>query len=151
MKIEDFINENTVINDKNYEKIKDSILCPICLNIIIDPKRCMICKKAFCAKCLDQWTIYSPKCPIKCNNSNYQIDQEKNEQLSKLKFKCKYCNNISEYNDMKNHYFSGCDNFKSRKNSLEGNELHIKREKFQKLQNREGQILESRYKIKSKK
>ena len=151
MKIEDYINENTVVNDKNYEDAKDSILCPICYNIIIEPMKCNNCKKAFCSKCLEEWAIYSPKCPIKCISPNFQIDHEKNEKLSKLKFKCKYCNNISEYNDMKNHYFSSCKQFKNGKNSLEENDLHIKREKFKKLQNREDQIVESKYKIKSKK
>ena len=150
MEIEDYINEKTIINDENYNKIKDSIICLICQNIIIEPLMCMICKNTFCKKCINQWIKRSPKCPIKCKNPNYQESTKKTEILSKLKFKCNFCNNISEYNAMKNHFSSGCEKFKNIKNSLEEKEKPKKEEKFQKLENKKGEILESK-RIKSKK
>lgn len=151
MEIEDYINENTVINDEIYKEVKDSIICLICQNIIINPLMCMICKNTFCKKCINQWTKRDPKCPIKCKNPNYQENSKLALLLSKLKFKCNFCNNTSEYNAMKNHFSSGCDNFKRIKNSLEKKEKHQKEKKFQKLPRKKNQILESKYRIKSKK
>ena len=63
----------------------------------------MKCQKAFCKKCVDDWSKKDDKCPNRCVNPNYQKSIGKNDILSKLKFKCHKCNNIVYYNNMQKH------------------------------------------------
>ena len=60
--------------------------------------------KAFCKKCIDNWSKKSQQCPNRCNNPNYQKSIGKNDILSKLKFKCKGCDNPILYDNIRKHY-----------------------------------------------
>ena len=142
-----YISENNIINEEIYDEFKFSILCPICANIIIEPLICMNCQSSYCKKCINQWTLINEKCPNRCLNPNYQISQEMNGLLSKLKFQCKFCDKAFKYNEMKEHYYSGFDNINNNKKYCQQSEI---KNKMRKLENKNAQLFESKNKINSK-
>lgn len=101
--MEDYINDYTLIEDGYYKVFKDSVECPLCLGILINPVMCMNCQNSYCKKCVDSWSKKDDKCPNRCNNPNYQRSISKNEILSKLKFKCNGCKKEIQYENVKNH------------------------------------------------
>ena len=106
--MEELINENTIIKDDLYNIFKDTIVCSLCSNILINPVMCLHCQNAFCKKCIDNWSKNSQKCPKRCDNPNYQKSIGKNDILSKLKFKCKGCEQPIEYDNIRKHYSKCC-------------------------------------------
>ena len=101
--MKDFINEESVVQDEFYKIFKDSIICPLCLDILIDPVMCMKCQNVYCKSCTNDWLKKDNKCPNRCNEPNYQQCKGKMEILSKLKFKCKECHQIFKYNECEKH------------------------------------------------
>ena len=101
--MEDYINDYTFIEDDYYQIFKDSIECPLCLGILINPVMCMNCQNVYCKKCVDSWSKKDDKCPNRCNNPNYQRSLSKNEILSKLKFQCNGCKKEIQYENVENH------------------------------------------------
>ena len=129
--MEDFIREDTIVEDAIYLCFKDSVICPICSNILINPVMCMKCQNVYCKKCIDGWSKKDYKCPNRCENPNYQRSLEKNNILSKLKFKCQKCGEEILYDNAKSHIDS-CkqnDNFLKIDNNIEDNNLRRKRMK----------------------
>ena len=96
-----FINNDTIIKNDIYKNFKEFISCPLCNNILIEPVMCMKCQKSFCKKCINERE--DNKCPNKCEQVNFQKCLSKNEILTKLKFKCKYCKSILSYDDALRH------------------------------------------------
>lgn len=101
--MEDYINDYTFIEDDYYKIFKDSVECPLCLGILINPVMCMNCQNVYCKKCVDSWSKKDDKCPNRCNNPNYQRSLSKNEILSKLKFQCNGCKKEIQYENVENH------------------------------------------------
>lgn len=101
--MEDYINDYTFIEDDYYQIFKDSIECPLCLGILINPVMCMNCQNVYCKKCVDSWSKKDDKCPNRCTNPNYQRSLSKNEILSKLKFQCNGCKKEIQYENVENH------------------------------------------------
>ena len=101
--MEDYINDYTFIEDDYYQMFKDSIECPLCLGILINPVMCMNCQNVYCKKCVDSWSKKDDKCPNRCTNPNYQRSLSKNEILSKLKFQCNGCKKEIQYENVENH------------------------------------------------
>lgn len=99
----DSISENTVVEDAIYLAFKDSLICPICSNILINPLMCMNCQNVYCQKCVDEWSKKDNKCPNRCENPNYKKSIEKNNILSKLKFKCEKCGEEIFYDNVGKH------------------------------------------------
>ena len=99
--MEKFINNDTIIKDEIYDTFKDSISCPICYNIFIEPIMCIKCQNSFCKQCIDK--MEDIKCPNKCEEPNYQKSNAKHDILTNLKFKCKYCKTTIKYDDAYNH------------------------------------------------
>ena len=104
--MEKYINDDLVIKNEMYKVFKDSIICPICLKILINPLMCMKCQKVYCKKCIEQWERRDNKCPNRCQSPNYQKSLEKNRILSNLKFKCINCEDEIEYNNVETHHNS---------------------------------------------
>ena len=144
--IQDYINEKYIIKDKIYEEFKFSISCQICTNIIYEPMMCMNCQNVYCKKCIDKWARIKRNCPNRCENPDYKFSISKNELLTKLKFKCKKCNNINTYNNIINHFLYGCDKVKP---NIPCYKMII-RDIFKKLEMKVGEIYEAKKKIKSK-
>ena len=128
--IRDFINDKNVVKDEIYLAFENSVLCPICTDVLIEPTMCMNCQNVYCKKCINDWIKKSNKCPNRCENSNYQKSLAITELLSKLKFKCIYCGNSIDYNNIKNHNLLNC----KRKGNIEkieqNSNLDIKRNKI---------------------
>ena len=101
--MEKYININNIIENDIFKLYKDSVICPLCHNILINPIMCMKCDGTFCKKCIDDWEKKNLKCPNNCNEPNYQQNSIKNDILYKLKFKCEECEEEIYYNEMKNH------------------------------------------------
>jgi hypothetical protein len=104
--IRDYINEENVIKDEIYNNFESSLTCSICSDIIIEPTMCMNCQNVYCKKCIDDWSKKSSKCPNRCQNTSYNKSVSISEILSKLKFICKKCDNIVNYNEMKTHKYN---------------------------------------------
>ena len=149
--IRNYINESNIINEEIYNEFKYSVTCQICSNIIYEPMMCMVCQKVYCKLCISQWAITNRKCPYRCINPNYQIAKDMTQLLSKLKFKCKNCNKIIKYNNMKNHYLSGCKILKNKREELSNSEQPLKQGIFEKISYKKNQIIDKKNKINSKK
>ena len=132
--MEEYINNNTIVKDELYNAFKESISCPLCLNILINPVMCMKCQNVFCKKCINIWSKNNDKCPNKCIEPNYQRCLGKNDILSKLKFKCEECQNIIKYDEAKNH-LSSCYPEKefNEENTIENENKVSKTSKFEKI------------------
>lgn len=104
--MEKYINDDLVIKNEIYNFFKDSITCPLCLKIFINPLMCMKCQNVYCKKCIDEWEKKNNTCPNRCENPNYQKSIGKQELLSKLKFKCINCDEEIEYDNIEKHYNS---------------------------------------------
>ena len=100
--ISNIYNRDNVIQNNN---ILD-LLCPICYNILEEPKFCSSNKNShyFCKECIDKYLEQNNKCPICKNNFEYKDKKEFENILHKLDFKCLFFNegctkivNYSEY------------------------------------------------------
>ena len=101
-----FYEPANLINKEN----SDNLICPICFNILKNPKCCSDKKNShsFCKECIDKnIQENNNKCPICKLNFEYKNNNEINIKLNKLEFKCLFknegCNDIIKYSDYLNH------------------------------------------------
>ena len=79
------------------------LLCPICYNIVKNPKFCSSNKNShpFCKECIDKYLEENDKCPICKNNFENITKNEFENLLHKLEFKCLFfkegCTKIINY------------------------------------------------------
>ena len=102
-----YINNITLVEDIISRKLKLSVTCPLCENILVEPMMCK-CQNIYCKACIDNWSIKNKKCPNNCSEPNYQKCLIKNDILSKLKFRCLGCQKEIYYNDAESHHNSCC-------------------------------------------
>lgn len=107
--LQDFVNEKNIVKDEIYNAIKDSIICPICKDLLIIPMMCMNCQNSFCKKCLENWSVINKNCPNRCRNPGYRKSLLISQLLSKIKIKCIKCNSIINYDNMKKHIQTKCE------------------------------------------
>jgi len=131
--MEDFIRQDTVIEDSIYSVFKDSVICPLCSNILINPVMCMNCQSVYCKKCIDEWSEQDKKCPNKCENPNYKKSIEKINILSKLKFKCQKCGEEILYDNAKSHIDSCKSNNNSKTIDTNSGDNSIRRKRMKKI------------------
>ncbi len=132
MDIREYINEENVIKDEIYNNFESSLTCSICTEIIIEPTMCMNCQNVYCKKCIDDWSKKSAKCPNRCQNTSYNKSVSISEMLSKLKFICKKCDNILNYDDMKKHK-NNCKKKKTPGENLTKNSIKDSPDEIQKI------------------
>ena len=106
--MEGYINNDTLIEDDILKLFKDSVTCPLCKSILINPLMCLKCQNVFCKKCIDNWNEQNKNCPNKCDSPTYQNCVGKNDILSKLKFSCVGYGKEILYNDAEKHHESCC-------------------------------------------
>ena len=98
--------EDNIIN-KNIKYL--DLICPICYNILNEPKCCSSKKNChyFCKKCIDEYLKNKDNCPICKNKFQYIENKEIFKLLNNLLFKCIFhkegCRIISNYLDYFNH------------------------------------------------
>ena len=68
----------------------ENLICPICYYILDNPQSCSegINSHSFCKKCIDLYLIINNGCPICKVSFEYKINNEINNLLNKLSFKC---------------------------------------------------------------
>ena len=104
-----YVNEDTIVKNEIYEIFKDSITCPICEKLMIEQVVCLKCQNIYCKKCIEQWKTKGGCCPNHCNNSVFNDVIERNNNITKFKFKCiKDCGEEIPFTDIKKHYSSNC-------------------------------------------
>lgn len=111
------VEENVIINKYTYldpdlienSSVADTVTCPVCTSIVIDPKCCDECKHGFCSKCVEEIRKTSnaqnkkcncPLCKKELKVSN--IDPFAKRMMDSIKIKCfnDGCNtfvNLGEY------------------------------------------------------
>jgi hypothetical protein len=148
--VHDYINENNLIKDEAYKRLGCSIKCPICIDIIIEPMQCEKCNNLFCKKCLESWSRVDKRCPNRCKIPNYKNSPEKEELFSQLKFKCKKCQKVIKYSEMKRHYYLKCG---TEKNNIKLYDLERTRPVngiFEKIDDKEDMLIKPNFFFKSK-
>ena len=128
--MEKYINKRTIVKNEIYEAFKDSIICPICKCIMIEPVICFVCQNTFCKKCKEDLNKKGESCPKNCNNAEIR-DVIKNKNLiSKFKFKCiKGCREEILFDDIENHYSSDCLSKKKKIKAISSKEVANYRKK----------------------
>lgn len=114
-KMRNYINCENVIKDEIYQTLENSVNCPICTDIIIEPTMCMSCQNVYCQACINDWLQKSKTCPNRCKNTNFNKSLSISELLSKLKFICSKCDEVINYNDMTKHSLLDCKREKEEK------------------------------------
>ena len=99
--LHDYMNEENIIKDETYRSLGKSLICPICIDIIIEPMKCEKCNNIYCKTCLESWSRVDKRCPNRCKNPNYKKSPEKEELFSQLRHYYLKCgtekNNIKLY------------------------------------------------------
>ena len=108
--LREYINETTVIKDEIYKQFESSICCVICQEVMIDPMICMNCQAQYCKSCQENWSKKSKCCTNRCINTKYEKSILAQGLLNKLKFICKKCEKVIDYEDMKEHILTNCEN-----------------------------------------
>ena len=127
--MEQYVNEDTIIKDSQYEAFKDMIFCPICECLMIEPVMCFTCQNQYCKKCLNDWKSRNNTCPNRCQNPIFKEVIGKNCLISKFKFNCiKGCGAEIPFEDINNHYSSDCVEMKKKIESYEIIDLEPKNE-----------------------
>ena len=107
--MEEYVNEDTIIKNELYETLKDDITCSLCQHLMIYPVMCMNCMNIYCKKCIEDWTKKGGGCPNKCNEYKFKDVIEKNNHITKFKFKCiKGCGAEIPFLDLNKHYSENC-------------------------------------------
>jgi len=107
--MEEYINEETIIKNEIYNAFKENIYCPICRHLMIEPAMCTQCQSTFCKNCFEKSMKKRKTCPNKCKNSSFININEKNNSITRCKFKCiKGCLEEISFNDIIKHYSSNC-------------------------------------------
>ena len=102
----EFYDVDNVIKDENYE----DFICPICLFILNNPLNCSKQKKShsFCKNCIEKYNQNKDnKCPVCKILFQFEINNDKIQELNKLSFQCSFknegCNKIIKYQEYLNH------------------------------------------------
>ena len=102
---DEFYDRNCLISKEN---IYD-LICPICLNVLNNPKSCSFknTSHSFCKKCIDTYLKSNNICPICKNQFNYKTNYKIESKLISTQFTCKYniygCKTILNYYQYFNH------------------------------------------------
>ena len=121
--MEEYVNEKTIVKDQIYEMFKDSIICQICNSLMIEPVICLNCQNTFCKKCKEKLKENGENCPGKCQEPIIKDVIEKNNNITKFKFKCiRGCGQDILFNNLLIHYSSDCLSQKEKAKALSSNE-----------------------------
>ena len=148
--LHDYMNEENIIKNEAYKSLGKSIICPICIDIIIDPMKCEKCNNIFCKQCLESWSRVDKRCPNRCQNPNYKKSSEKEELFSQLNFKCKKCQKIIKYSEMKRHYYLKCGTEKNRTYLYDLERTRSAKGIFEKIDDKEDILFKPNFYFKSK-
>ena len=104
----DYFSDDCIVKDVLFNALKDLLTCPLCNKIYNEPLMCSNCQNVYCEECLKNYPK-SNACPNNCINFKFVKSINKNELLSKIKYKCKNCSKEVNRNDIKSHLESNCE------------------------------------------
>ena len=107
MNKEDYFSDDCIVENELFTALKPLMLCPLCKKIYHEPMMCSGCQNAYCKKCIENY-INLETCPKNCKNCKFFRSITKNELLSKIKYKCKNCNEEVFNDGIKTHLESNC-------------------------------------------
>ena len=102
---------------------------------------CIECQNAYCKKCLETYSNFK-KCPFDDKNAKFSHCIQKNELLSKLRYKCKNCNKEVKQTDIQSHLKANC---------KQNDEIEKEKSLIEEIQTKKGLIKISREEMKNKK
>ena len=108
MEKEDYFTDDCIVESELYLKLKDLLICPICKKLYKDPLMCSGCQSTYCQRCIENY-IKNNICPKNCKKIKFSKSISKNELLSKLKYKCKNCQEEVIQSNIKAHLESNCE------------------------------------------
>ena len=105
----EYVNEKTIVKDQIYEMFGESITCPLCFKLMIEQVMCINCQNVYCKNCIEDWKKKGGGCPNHCEDAVFKDVIERNNNITKFKFKCiKGCGEEIPFKEIKNHYSSNC-------------------------------------------
>ena len=104
--MEEYVNNDTLIENQISKIFKASVTCPLCKDILINPLMCTKCQNVYCKKCIDDWIKIRKVCPNNCKELDFQECMGKKDILSKLQFRCIGCQKEIFYNEAQSHHDS---------------------------------------------
>jgi hypothetical protein len=104
-----------ISNYSSYKEILGSMLCCVCMNIVLNPVECTLCETIICEDCLVIIQIAGKKCVTnKCTSKIEKANKFVREVLSNLLINCEYCNQQKIlYKDFSNHLDKLCSVYKA--------------------------------------
>lgn len=94
-----------------FKSFEESLTCPICMKLLIDPICCSTCHYTMCKNCCESWLKVNNTCPNKCEEFNEEpLNRFAMALLSNIKLSClnKECKKVLSYDGFSTHY-SICD------------------------------------------
>ena len=101
-----YFDDNSLVEDDYYYRIKDIIKCKSCDNIILnDPMMCGKCYLIFCKNCSEEQNEEKHI----CQNVTYTINIAINSMLEKLVYLCNNCKQEVQKKDIEDHLKKKCE------------------------------------------
>jgi hypothetical protein len=106
---------NQISNYSSYMEILESMLCCVCMNVVLNPVECTLCETIICEDCLVIIQIAGKNCVTsKCNGKIEKANKFVREVLSNLLINCEYCHQQKIlYKDFSNHLDKLCSVYKA--------------------------------------
>ena len=102
--MEKYANKDNIVKNEIYESFKESIICPICKDLLLEPFICLKCLQISCKKCKD-----NKKCASNCDSPKFKEVTGNQKIITKFKFVCiNGCGEEILFDDLKKHYESDC-------------------------------------------
>ena len=91
---------------RDYHKMIQEYLCPICTNVVEDMVMCGSCEGLMCQTCIQYWQNKSTDCPLcRENYVEVRIPKKVRNLLNQCEFHCPYdCGETFIYEHRKTHY-----------------------------------------------
>ena len=143
-----------MVKNNIFLTMKDSVICPLCSNILINPFMCNNCQYVYCKKCIDEWLKNNNECPngqCKKENPEYKENINTNNILLRLKFECNKCGNEFLYEEVKKHADNCKSTHKKEKAKKFIDNSNAEKHKLKRLNNEQLEKKKDIPKIKSKK
>jgi hypothetical protein len=95
-----YIDADKIVLKEN-EVLNQLLICLICTGILIDPKECSKCQRAYCEGCLKK--LKPKRCSVCKHPSFVNAHIQTKYYLDALKFKTVCCDTVISYSDNKTH------------------------------------------------
>ena len=150
LKKDEYFSDDCVVEDTLYISLIDLVTCPLCAKIFKEPYMCNECQQVYCKKCLQQDSKLKI-CPKEKKRSTFSLSKNKNELVSKIKYRCKNCLEVVIQKDIKAHLKENCEHNEEIKREKTLAEIINNKKKLIKLNKEETLFKEISYTLTSKK